>query len=403
MKKRILVITEDLRISGTSEGIVSRSFIARLRNFFPDGIIHLIYLKSFESDDRLDLLPVDKCEEFEINLKPNTFIKWINRFTRLFLSFSFYEYHLREQFRKIYQCIDHQSYDHIFVRSTGLEFRSILALENSQLLLYSIINFHDPFPKAWYRKSDYAFPKSDIKTLKSMIKIVDKARACITPSQVLSQNLAFLYQSNRKFYTLPHQFVPEVFNLPAKNQMPENKPDVITLSYHGAHMFGRNIDFILDCFDELCSENSEIKKITVMKMRLKGQENLRLRKKYTHNNNIFISDSVDFFTSFSEQMTESDINILIENGPFYSNVLLGKTSIIDYFQKPVLIFSPDFSEFRAICGDYPFLCSMNNKLEIKQTITRIVKAFKSGDKVSSPFNDLFTQDYFNRALSKALA
>ncbi|MDA9127597.1 hypothetical protein N9J65_01930 [Flavobacteriaceae bacterium] len=403
MRKRILVITEDLRISGTSEGIVSRSFIARLRNFFPDGIIHIIYIKCFESNDRLDLLPIDNCEEFEINLKPSVFIKWCNRLTRFFLSFSVYEKNLIEQIRKIYKNIKPQNYHHIFFRSTGLEFRSIIALENSKLLPHSIINFHDPFPKAWYRKSDYGFRKSDEKTLRSIIKIVERAKACITPSQVLSQNLAFLYQSNRTFHTIPHQFVPEVFNLPLPNILfSKKRPDKITLSYHGAHMFGRNIDFMLECFDELCAENYEINNTAIMRIRVKGQENSKLRKKYAHNNNIFILDSVDFFTSFSEQMTESDINILMENGPFYSNVLLGKTPIIDYFKKPILIFSPDSSEFRAICGNYTFLCSMNNKVEIKQTINSIVMAVKSGDEISSPFYDLFTQDYFNRSLSKVL-
>jgi hypothetical protein len=102
-------------------------------------------------------------------------------------------------------------------------------------------------------------------------------------------------------------------------------------------------------------------------------------------------------------MAESQINILIENGPFYSNVLLGKTPILDYLQKPILIVSPDFSEFRAICGNYPFLCSMNNKVEIKETINSIVKAVKSGYKLPSPFKDLFTQDYFNRSLTKVLS
>ena len=44
---KFLVIEQDLRVSGTSQGIISRSFLAKLRLAYPQSIIDVVYLKQY--------------------------------------------------------------------------------------------------------------------------------------------------------------------------------------------------------------------------------------------------------------------------------------------------------------------------------------------------------------------
>ena len=67
---KFLVIEQDLRVSGTSQGVISRSFLAKLRIAYPDAIIDVVYLKQYVSDDQLGLLPVDSIVEKVINKSP---------------------------------------------------------------------------------------------------------------------------------------------------------------------------------------------------------------------------------------------------------------------------------------------------------------------------------------------
>ena len=77
---KFLIIEQDLRVSGTSQGIISRSFLAKLRLAYPKSIIDVVYLKHSISDDQLHLLPVDTIETYVLNLKIPFFTKFINHF-----------------------------------------------------------------------------------------------------------------------------------------------------------------------------------------------------------------------------------------------------------------------------------------------------------------------------------
>ena len=55
---KFLIITQDLRVSGTSEGIVSRSFLAKLKKVYPESKIDVLYLCTHSSDDNLEILPI---------------------------------------------------------------------------------------------------------------------------------------------------------------------------------------------------------------------------------------------------------------------------------------------------------------------------------------------------------
>ena len=82
---KFLVIEQDLRVSGTSQGVISRSFLAKLRMAYPNAIIDVLYLKHHESEDCLDLLPIDSIVTHVLNLKIPFFTKWYNKlYWRLF-------------------------------------------------------------------------------------------------------------------------------------------------------------------------------------------------------------------------------------------------------------------------------------------------------------------------------
>ena len=66
---KFLVLEQDLRISGTSQGIISRSFLSKLRMAYPESSIDVVYLKQYESEDQLHLLPVNSIESHILNLK----------------------------------------------------------------------------------------------------------------------------------------------------------------------------------------------------------------------------------------------------------------------------------------------------------------------------------------------
>ena len=66
---KFLVIEQDLRVSGTSQGIISRSFLSKLRKAYPEAVIDVVYLKQAPSNDQLELLPVNSIEEHVLNLK----------------------------------------------------------------------------------------------------------------------------------------------------------------------------------------------------------------------------------------------------------------------------------------------------------------------------------------------
>jgi len=76
---KFLVIVQDLRVSGTSEGIVSRSFLAKLRKAYPGSIIDVHYIIHRDTEDRLDLLPVNKIEKHIVTINIPAYITFLNR------------------------------------------------------------------------------------------------------------------------------------------------------------------------------------------------------------------------------------------------------------------------------------------------------------------------------------
>lgn len=398
---KFLIIAQDLRVSGTSEGIVSRSFLSKLRKSFPDDQIDVLYLKCEDSNDDLHLLPVDKIETHILNLKIPFLTKWLNKLYWRLLHVSLKERYIHKVYTSYISKIDYQSYDHIFIRSSGLEYETILATKHLPILKHAIINFHDPYPLFWYSGGKNVISNLELFRLKSMISVVSVAKKSITPSSLLSHDMQLLFNSDQIFFTLPHQFDKSVFDFSDNSKvLPKSKKLVI--SYHGAIMFGRDIDILLDCYQELINSHLIYKENTEFVLRLRGKDNERLRLKYSNCDNIIIFDTLNFSNSCYEQTHEADIYIILENGPIYSNVLVGKAPFLASLKRPILCICPEKSEMRVLVKDKKYIASYNNKEEIKLKLKNLIEdRFNSNDLVY-PFGNYFSDENFKEMLDMIL-
>ncbi len=398
---KFLVVEQDLRVSGTSQGIISRSFLSKLRTAYPESIIDVVYLKQYHSEDQLDLLPVDSIESHVLNLKIPFFTKLVNKFYWRLFHVSLNERYIHKIYASYIKKVNYESYDHIFIRSAGIEHEVILATHNLPILKKAIVNFHDPYPLPWYVGTQKKMGTLDLFRLKKMMEIVAQAKTCSSSAHLMSYDLQHLYASKKLFYTLPHQYDACVFDLSDKEYVLK-KTKKVTISYHGAIMFGRNADIVLDAFQELINENVIYKEQTEFIMRLKGGDNIRLRNKYKSTTNIKIFDTLNFSNSSNEQIHETDIAIILENGPLYCNILVGKAPFLAAYKKPILSISPKRSELRNCIIDQKYIATMDNKQEIKLKLEQLIIDRMSSDKEVFPFGDYFSDNNFKKNLDEIL-
>lgn len=398
---RFLIIAQDLRVSGTSEGIVSRSFLAKLRTSYPDAIIDVLYLKNHPSDDQLHLLPVDSIETHVLNLTIPLETKWLNKINwRLFHS-SLQDKHIHKVYASYISKLDYQNYDHVFIRSAGLHHETILACKDLPILKKAIVNFHDPYPLFWYPGSKQSLTSLEIFKVKEMFQVISQAKTCTSAALSMSNDLAYLYGNRKKFYTLPHHYSSQVFDLAdIENVLKKDKK--IMISYHGAIMLGRNIDVLLDAYSRLLNDNIQFKEDTEFVIRLRGQDNKRLTEKYKDNENIKVLDTLNFSNSCYEQVHEASINVILENGPFYSNILVGKAPFLASITKPVLVLAPERSELRNHVQDQQFIASYDNPKEVEQKLEGLIKKCLVSNEPVYPFGDYFSDENFKIMLDKIL-
>lgn len=398
---KFLIVAQDLRVSGTSEGIVSRSFLAKLRMAYPNSIIDVVYLKHHPSEDLLHLLPIDSIETYVLNLKIPFFTKWLNKIYWRLFHISLTKNHIDKVYGAYIGKIAYHQYDHIFIRSSGLEYETIFGAKNLPILKKAIVNFHDPYPIFWNSGSKNKLSGLELFKLKNMFKVVSQAKRCISPSGLLSDDIGYLYGSRKKIHILPHQYSNTVFDFSnITKSIKKNKK--IMISYHGAIQFGRNIDILLDAYKELVENNSSYNENTEFLLRLRGFDNERLIKKYSNTNNIVISDNLDFPSSSNEQINEADILIILENGPLYSNILVGKAPFLASINKPILSISPERSEMRRIIKDTQYIATNTDKDEIKQKLENLIISRMQSKADVYPFGDYFSDEYFKIMLDKVL-
>lgn len=398
---KFLIITQDLRISGTSQGIIERSFLAKLRISYPDAVIDVHYLIPNDTEDRLDLLPVNKIEKHIVSTKIPSYITFLNRFYWRFFHISLKDRHIQKQYAKFIETIDYSHYNYIFIRSAGIDHEIILATHGLPILKKAIVNFHDPYPLAWYVGTKTKVSNLELFRLKRTIEIVNDAKTCSSSASNMSHDLQHLYASKKKFHTLPHQFDMSVFDLTDISQMMK-KTKKVSISYHGALMFGRNIENLLLAYQQLLAEHSNYSDDTELILRVKGDGVNKLKEKFASIKNIQILDTINFSNSSNEQIHESDIVVILENGPLYCNILVGKAAFLATYHKPVLCLSPDKSELRNVITDERCIANMHDILEIKQKLRSLIENRLMSKEPFSPFGDYFSDENFKKQLDAVM-
>lgn len=398
---KFLIIEQDLRVSGTSQGIISRSFLAKLRKSYPEAEIDVIYIAHTETEDQLYLLPVNTIQKYIVNTKIPFSTIFVNRFYWRLFHVSMKERYIHKQYSKVIAGIDHTRYDYIFIRSAGIECEMILATHNLPILKKAYITFNEPYPYFWCAGNKEGLTNLHLFRLKRMLSIVEQSKGCIA-TKFLAKDMQFLYGTRKLFFDLPHQFVDTVFErADLTTTFCKNKK--VTISYHGAIQFGRDLDELLDVYCELIKENEYIRENSEFFTRLKSSEYNRLKLKYRDIDNIFILEGVNFSTSYSEQSIVSDINISFENGPIYCSVLLGKAPLLDFVRKRFLSLSPLRSEMRENITFDKYIATYGNKEEIKNKLKVLIDEVLKGEVFDDKiFGDYFSDINFKMQLDKIL-
>lgn len=397
---KFLVVEQDLRVSGTSQGIISRSFLAKLRTSYPDSIIDVVYLKNHPSDDQLELLPVNSIETHILNIKIPFFTKWLNKLYWRLFHISLKERHIHKVYGSYISKIDYKRYDHIFIRSAGLDCETLFGSKDLPILKKAVITFNEPYPTFWCAGHIANLTNLDLFRLKNMKEVVKQSKACMA-TWFLAQDMQFLYGSQKKIHSLPHQYDESVFIFNDTSQV-FKKSKKVTISYHGALQFGRNIEIVLEAFSELLNEDIIIKENAEIILRLKSSDYNRLNNKYSNNKNIEVLEGVNFSNSCYEQKYLSDINLLLENGPIYCSALLGKAPLLASFDKTVFVLSPLRSEIRSIIKDERYIANGENKDEIKSKLKGLVLNILNNDIYTNPFGDYFSDEKFKEQLDEIL-
>jgi hypothetical protein len=393
---KFLIIEQDLRISGTSQGIISRSFLAKLRTSYPNAIIDVVYLKSYNSDDQLDLLQVDSIQSHVLDTRIPFFTKLFNRFYWRIFHKSLVIDHVHKVYGAYIAKIDYNKYDHVFIRSAGLGCETILGAKNLPILKKSIITFNEPYPTFWCTGSLKPLTNLELFKLKEMFSVVTQAKSVMATS-LLAEDMQYLYGSRMKFHDLPHQYCESVFDLTDNSQiLPKNKK--VTISYHGAIQFGRNIEILLDAYQELVKSNTVYKENTEIILRMKGIDLKKLAAKYSDTPNIVVADTLNFSNSCYEQKHLADINIILENGPVYCSILVGKAPFLATLNKPIFSLSPERSEMRNIIIDEKYIANMNDKVEIKEKLEQLILNRLETNEPVFPFGDYFSDENFTKTL-----
>lgn len=399
---KILIIAQDLKISGTSEGVVSRSFLGKLRRTYPAANITVLYLKNVESEDQLDLLPVDFIEEIRVKRSPPKYIKILNRIYWRIYNASLNDQYLVRQYRHHIKKLKWSEFDHVFIRSAGNNYETILACKNLPLLQKAIINFHDPYPSFWDPGSSQTLSQLDLRRLKEMREVVQQAKGCMTPSQYLSEDMEYLYRSEKRFHTLPHQFDPKLFDLNPTGKKSEKKKKVV-ISYQGAVQLGRNLNILLDSYLALLEKEKSYRETSQFLLRITGPYSAGIINKYQHHPNLAFLEQVSFPESLHEMEYRTDILIILENCSGRSNNLPGKVPVIAALEKPFLCLSPAKSEMRRLIMEPAFVAGCDDKEEIMQKLEDLMVLVSHGKEfIEDPFRGYFKEENFRKRLKEIL-
>lgn len=401
---RVLVIAEDLRVSGTSEGQVSRSFIYKLSMYPGISEIDLVYFKVNEDNHLLEKLPVKDKTIHQIPRLNYPFIKFFEKVSHKLLGRSLIDSIKIGWIKKRLKSIDLSKYDRIFVRSTGQSFltvrsSSVFSGNEHKVVLY----FHDPYPVYWDPGFHGNLTLISRNSFVEMKELVSRGFICSSPSQYLSRDLQFLYGSKNPFWTIPHQFSQEVFEMPIDAKL-EQANGKITIMYHGALQLGRNIEPFLLAFKELSEENKAFRDQVVLVLRLKGKNVSELHDRFRNVGNINFLDLIPVANAFREIVEYSSINLVVEPSGVYSNILVGKAPLLASLKKPVFLLGPQDSELKKLIASDEYCANSEDKEEIKAKLLGLTHKIASSKEIKmEALEKYFSLESFFHSLDQVFA
>jgi hypothetical protein len=368
--KNILVVSESLRINGTSSGIVSSTFIKLLyesgfkvtvvteNNFdyavtwLPDGIVVrkfdvLSFKKKF-----IDTIPKVKAIPTYVTGFSKSFRSIINHYKT-----------------EICKELSNQNFDFIYALGSGSSFAPHFALAEMDLEIPYFVNIHDPFPLHVY-PAPYKKRKTWIDSVveKKFKLVLQKSRGISFPSQLLMSEMVKTFTViQEKGFVIPHigTFL---------TSLPENENDAtivlsdskINILHAGTLLGPRNPEFLLQAITQLNNEYPKflekvvftfIGNVSTVLKDIVASSNLENVK--------FINQRVNYKQSLV-LIQKAKASLVIEAISNFSPFLPGKVADIAYANKPIINFSPMHSEVRRVLGTmYPYQSTLDNVEEIK--------------------------------------
>lgn len=394
---KILVIAEDLRISGTSEGQVSRSFIYNLSLHPKVESIDLLYFKCDKRNHLIEKLNVQKSWVHYTPALGGKFIKFWEKVWHKVFGQSLIDNYKITWMKKKLRSFDFSCYNRIFVRSTGQSFLTIRASSVLKGLEHkTTLYFHDSYPFFWDPGFAGSLNKLAVNSYLEMRNLLHQGFTCTSPASYLGRDLRFLYGIKKPFHTIPHQFVSQVFDIPKEVKL-EGVENKIVVMYHGAIQLGRTIEPFLKAFQLLCEENEWFNNNVLLILRIKGDQETYLKNEYKDFTNIWFLGHVDAGTAYQEIAKYSHLNLILEPSGCYSNILVGKAPLLSSLNKPVFILGPDDSELKHLISNKDFFSHATSVNEIKDKFLQIVIDISNESYLQKDcFDGYFTlQNFFN--------
>jgi hypothetical protein len=111
-----------------------------------------------------------------------------------------------------------------------------------------------------------------------------------------------------------------------------------------------------------------------------------------------ILPTLNFSKSAYEQTHIADINIILENGPLYCNILVGKAPFLASLHKPVFCVSPERSELRQIIKNPELIANGGDLVDVKVKLEALIEKRLISIRPVDCFGDYFSDEDFKKKM-----
>ncbi|SDW86081.1 Glycosyltransferase Family 4 [Lutibacter oricola] len=228
---------------------------------------------------------------------------------------------------------------------------------------------HDPYPMHSYpRPYDWVEPGHKFKR-NLFLKIVDRAKYIIYPSQLLAEWMRSYYPNqNRKEVIIPHQISSVQSNNSIKlpTFFDEKKFNIL---HAGSMMSARKPYGLIEGFEKFIKKNPVAKEDA--RLLFIGKISCfddYIKNKQKELKQLITNDYLPF-SQVKKMQEKTSVNIVLEAKGAFSPFLPGKIPHIIEANKPILLLGPLYSESKRILGE-----SFNNWAEIDdvKSVERII-------------------------------